>query len=251
MANEQDDELRRLKDIADANAKKAIADAQAKHVKVIEVVAKEGMHKQQLEAQRPTDKTQTAIEFERRQAAEAKREAIRLAARANEPGAVAREAAREESNAHVFQMPQQVKAEPAPRQAQQAAEQHDAIRRTQQAAAQRRQQEQRVTFPTSASIAAVQEAARLRREQEAVVVSEQRQRTLEGQHARRAALGAQRYDPLRETSDRRATQAAREGGRETSDRVARQQNRELTSEDTELRQSRKNSGKTRDREQEM
>ena len=91
----------------------------------------------------------------------------------------------------------------------------------------------------------------MRREQEAVVVSEQRQRTLEGQHARRAALGAQRYDPLRETSDRRATQAAREGGRETSDRVARQQNRELTSEDTELRQSRKNSGKTRDREQEM
>ena len=51
MANEQDDELRRLKDIADANAKKAMAEAQAKHAKVIEVTAKQGMHKQQLEAQ--------------------------------------------------------------------------------------------------------------------------------------------------------------------------------------------------------
>ena len=43
-----------------------------------------------------------------------------------------------------------------------------------------------------------------------------------------------------------------ETGREPPSRSgARQQNRELTSEDTELRQSRKNSGKTRDREQEM
>lgn len=244
MANEQDEELRRLTDIADANAKKAIADVQAKHAKVIEATARDGMHKQQLEAQR-LQKTQTQLDYERRQAAEAKREAIRLAARANEPGAVAREAAREENNAHVFQKPKQVEAAPA------AQEQHDAIRQTQQAAALRRQQTQGVTLPTSTSIAAVQEAARLRREQEAVVLSEQRQRALEGQHARRAALGAQRYDPLRETTDRRAAQGARDSGRETSDRVARQQNRELTSEDTELRQSRKNSGKTRDNEREM
>lgn len=256
MANEPDDELHRLKEVADANAKKAMADTQAKHAKVIEATAREGMHKQQLEAQpmrpesKPLEASQFQTDYERRQAAEAKREAIRLAARANEPGAVAREAAREENNAHVWQKPTQVEAASSPQQARQT-EEHDAIRRAQQAATLRRQQAQRVTLPTSTSITAVQEAARLRREQEAVVVSEQRQRAIEGQHARRAALGAQRYDPLRETSDRRATQAARDGGRETSDRVARQQNRELTSEDMELRQSRKNSGKTRDREQEM
>lgn len=248
MANELDEELRRLKEQAEANALKALS---AKHVKVIEVVAKEGMHKQQLEAQRPAEKTPTALEFERRQAADAEREARLRAARANEPGAVAREAAREENNAHVWQKPPQMDAAPAPQQAQQTTEQHDAIERAQQAAARRRQQQQRITLPTSTSIAAVQEAARLRREQEAVVASEERQRVLEGQHARRAALGAQRYDPLRETSDRRVAQGVRDAARETSDRVARQQNRELTSEDTELRQSRRNSGKTRDNERDM
>lgn len=246
----------------------ALKAASDKHAKVIETTERDGLVKDQAVTvpMRPSTPEDAQKRFDLAQRQQAAFDERLARARANDPTHEVREAQRKDNEKLVFGENKQAKEAPKPQHQQEptpaqpsAASHAQPIDRPTPAqqlevlrTARAPQKQAALDAATAPTIAQRLEAMRvgqtprhagnglapadrlqaLREQRSQQITAQQVERELAAQNARRSALGAQRYEPLREMGDRAQARAARDDKPKL--------------EETEKRQSRANSGKKRD-----
>lgn len=247
----------------------ALKAATEKHAKVIETTERDGLVKDQAATvpMRPSTLDEATKRYNAVKRQDASFDEVRARARANDPTHEARDALRKDNEKLVAdtaspnkdapkqQRQQEAKIEqavaashPQPIEQPTPAQQLEALRTARvpnrQAAldtataptvAQRMEALRLAQAPQHAgqAISPAMRMQSLREQSSQQLTAQQNERELAAQHARRSALGAQRYEPLREMGDRAQARAAREDKPKL--------------EETEKRQSQINSGKARDK----
>lgn len=271
MPTPEELEAERVKREADEAAAKlamqaALKAATDKHAKVIETMERDGLVKDQaaIVPTRPSTLDEATKRYNAVKRQDASFDDVRAQARANDPTHEAREALRKDNEKLVADT---AKPREAPKPQQQAKTEQTAALSQPQPIEQPTPAQQLETLRTARgpnrqaaldaakapSVAQRMEALRsaqepqqagqvmspamrmqaLREQSSQQLTAQQVERELGAQHARRSALGAQRYEPLREMGDRAQARAARE--------------EKPKLEETEKRQSQINSGKKRDK----